>query len=175
VPGGNIPEIKTDQVKVTRSLGRIARLHNRLHGFPVCLPATWVDPSSSRGDAARSTKSYSILFYGYRYRYRYVDRRLYWVEQSFVVNERIDDQTVPIPSKFNNGRPRPPLLCHSPVPIFPLTCFRASNYRARGENFEAVRPSSGATASIHLFSVSFSLIHILKRKSVVALSSFLYR
>jgi hypothetical protein len=51
VPGGNIPEIKTDQVKVTRSLGRIA--HFRLPSGIIGMPATWVDCSSSRYDAAK--------------------------------------------------------------------------------------------------------------------------
>jgi hypothetical protein len=46
-----IPEIKTDQVKVTRSLGRIARF--RLPSGIIGMPATWVDRSSSRDDAAK--------------------------------------------------------------------------------------------------------------------------
>jgi hypothetical protein len=50
VPGGNIPKRKTDQVKVSRSLGQITRF--RLPLGVIGMPATWVDHSLSRDNAA---------------------------------------------------------------------------------------------------------------------------
>jgi hypothetical protein len=48
-----IPEIKTDPMKVTRSLDRLARL--RLPSGIIGMPATWVDRSSSslEGDTTK--------------------------------------------------------------------------------------------------------------------------
>jgi hypothetical protein len=60
VPGGNVPETKTDQVKVTRSLGRIARF--RLPLGVIGMPATWADGSSSRDDAAKHKDSQPFIF-----------------------------------------------------------------------------------------------------------------
>jgi hypothetical protein len=56
----SIPEIKTDQVKVTRSLGRIARFHLP-KGILACqqLGSTILRVGATR----QSIKIYSILFY----------------------------------------------------------------------------------------------------------------
>jgi hypothetical protein len=50
---------KTDQVKVTRSLDRIARYHSPYGAFG--MPATWVDRSLSRGDAVKCEDSQCFI------------------------------------------------------------------------------------------------------------------
>jgi hypothetical protein len=67
VPGGIIPGIKTDQVKVTRSLGRNARFHSRM----LWLASNLSTVLSSRDDAAKyKDLQHFILITSYQYSWK---------------------------------------------------------------------------------------------------------